>query len=146
VLGEFAQRLDYEIAAFEAFDAGGTAIYHTNVLMSVGARFAAICSECIEPGRRAAVMDLLRTSGRTVVDLSFDQMHSFAGNMLELGTADGGSVIAMSSAAQSSLTADQRAALEDAAGPIVGYAIPTIERLGGGSVRCMIAEVHLPRS
>lgn len=145
VLGEFAQRLDYEIAAFEAFDAGGTAIYHTNVLMSVGARFAAICGECIEPGRRAAVLDLLRTSGRTVVDLSFDQMHSFAGNMLELGTADGGSVIAMSSAAQSSLTADQRAALEDAAGPIVGYAIPTIERLGGGSVRCMIAELHLPR-
>ena len=146
VLGEFAQRLDYEIAAFEACDVGGTAIYHTNVLMSVGTRFAALCSECIEPGRREAVIDLLRTSGRTVVELGFDQLHQFAGNMLELRTADGGSVIAMSSAALTSLAADQRAALEDAAGPIVSHAIPTIERLGGGSVRCMIAEVHLPRS
>jgi len=145
VLGEFAQRLDYEVVAFEAFDAGGAAIYHTNVLMSVGTRFAAICSECVEPARRAAVLDMLRSGGRVVLELSFEQMNQFAGNMLELNTGSGGTVVAMSQAAHDSLTAEQRAMLENAAGPIVSSAIPTIERLGGGSVRCMIAEVHLPR-
>lgn len=146
VLGEFAQRLDYEVAAFEAFDASGAAIYHTNVLMSVGTRFAAVCTECIEKVRRGTVLDLLRAGGRTVIELSFQQMHSFAGNMLELRTRSGGSVVAMSAAARASLTPAQLAALEAAGGTIVSSAIPTIERLGGGSVRCMIAEVHLPRS
>jgi len=145
VLGEFAQRLDYEVVAFDAFDAGGAAIYHTNVLMSVGTRFAAICSECVDPARRAAVLDMLRTGGRVVLDLSFGQMNQFAGNMLELRTESGGAVVAMSQAAHDSLTVEQRAVLENAAGPIVSSPIPTIERLGGGSVRCMIAEVHLPR-
>lgn len=145
VLGEFAQRLDYEIAAFEAFDAGGAAIYHTNVLMSVGTRFAAICSECIQPGRRDAVMGMLRSSGRAVIELSYEQMSAFAGNMLELRTRTGAGVVAMSEAARSSLSANQRAGLEDAAGPIVSSPIATIERLGGGSVRCMLAEVHLPK-
>lgn len=144
VLGEFAQRLDYEVAAFEAFDAAGAAIYHTNVLMSVGTRFAAICTECIEQQRRSTILDMLRAGGRSVIELSFQQMHSFAGNMLELRTQSGGSVIAMSDAARTSLTAEQLAALEKAGGTIVSSPIPTIERLGGGSVRCMIAEVHLP--
>jgi len=145
VLGEFAQRLDYEIAAFEALDAGGAAIYHTNVLMSVGTRFAAICSECIEPGRRDTVTGMLRSSGRTLIDLSYAQMNSFAGNMLELRTRSGGTVVAMSAAALASLSAEQKDRLEAAAGAIVSSPIATIERLGGGSVRCMLAEVHLPR-
>jgi hypothetical protein len=145
VLGEFAQRLDYDVAAFEAFDAGGTPIYHTNVLMSLGTRFAAICAECIEQERRATVIDMLRAGGRAVIELSLRQMHSFAGNMLELRSQSGDSVIAMSAAAHASLTAAQLAALKETGGTIVSSAIPTIERLGGGSVRCMIAEVHLPR-
>ena len=146
VLGEFAQRLDYEIAAFEAFDAQGAAIYHTNVLMSVGTRFAAVCTECIEQERRATVLGMLRAGGRTVIELSMQQIHSFAGNMLELRSQSGEPVIAMSEAARSSLTATQLTALQAAGGTIVSSAIPTIERLGGGSVRCMIAEVHLPRA
>lgn len=145
VLGEFAQRLDYDVAAFEAFDAGGAAIYHTNVLMSVGTRFAALCAECIEQERRGTVLDMLRAGGRTVIELSLQQMHSFAGNMLELRTQSGASVIAMSDAARASLTPPQLIALETAGGTIVSSSIPTIERLGGGSVRCMIAEIHLPR-
>lgn len=145
VLGEFAQRLDYEIAAFEAFDAGGAAIYHTNVLMSVGTRFAAFCSSCIEPGRRDTVISILRSNGHAIIDLSFEQMHAFAGNMLELRTRSGATVLAMSEAARSSLSVEQKTQLEAAAGPIVSSPIPTIERLGGGSVRCMLAEVHLPR-
>lgn len=144
VLGEFAQRLDYDIVAFEAFGADGTPIYHTNVLMSVGARYAAICSASIEPQRRAAVMETLAKSGREVIDLTMEQMNSFAGNMLELQSHSGAPVLAMSEAARTVLDSEQRAKLEVHA-KIVSVPIPTIERLGGGSVRCMIAEVHLPR-
>jgi hypothetical protein len=144
VLGEFGQRLDYDIVAFDAADAGGAPIYHTNVLMSVGTKFAAVCTAAIEPARRAAVVALLEATGHTLVDLSFEQMHAFAGNMLELRAAHGDHVIAMSETALRSLTQAQRSALE-AGGRIVSAAIPTIETLGGGSVRCMIAEVHLPR-
>ncbi|HEY5806770.1 MAG TPA: arginine deiminase-related protein [Povalibacter sp.] len=144
VLGEFAQRLEYDIVAFEALDAGGTPIYHTNVLMSVGTRFAAICSDCIEPARRQAVVKVLRNSGRTVIDLSLQQLQTFAGNMLELRSQSGDSVIAMSDAARASLDESQLSQLESS-GRIVSSAIPTIERLGGGSVRCMIAEIHLSR-
>jgi hypothetical protein len=144
VLGEFGQRLDYDIATFDAVDANGTAIYHTNVLMSVGTGFVAVCTQAIEAGRRASIVTLLESSGHTIVDLSFEQMHSFAGNMLELQTRTGGTVIAMSATARQSLTAEQRATLESC-GRIVSVPIPTIERLGGGSVRCMIAEIHLPR-
>ncbi|MFL6547351.1 MAG: citrulline utilization hydrolase CtlX [Povalibacter sp.] len=144
VLGEFAQRLDYEIVAFEAFDAGGAPIYHTNVLMSVGDRFAAVCIDCIEPSRREAVTGILRSGGRSLIELTMQQMQSFAGNMLQLRSEQGEAVIAMSQAAREVLTASQVTALEHH-GSIVAVPIPTIERFGGGSVRCMIAEVHLPR-
>ena len=145
VLGEFAQRLDYDIVTFEAFDTGGVPIYHTNVLMSVGTRFAAICTECIESRHRAAVIDMLQSSGRMIIELTLQQMNSFAGNMLELRTRSGGHVVAMSDAARRSLGASQLAAIEVSAEAVVSSPIPTIERIGGGSVRCMIAEVHLPK-
>jgi hypothetical protein len=144
VLGEFGQRMDYDIAAFDAADVNGAPIYHTNVLLSIGTGFAAVCSAAIEEARRAAIVTLLETTGHAVVDLSFEQMHSFAGNMLELRTRAGEHVIAMSESALRSLDSAQRATLE-ACGSIVAVPIPTIERFGGGSVRCMIAEVFLPR-
>jgi hypothetical protein len=144
VLGEFGQRLDYEIAAFDAADANGALIYHTNVLMSVGTKWAAVCTQAIEQGRRAAIVALLESTGHDIIELTLEQMHSFAGNMLELRTRDGGLVIAMSKTALDSLAQEQRTKLESHA-TIVSAPIPTIERLGGGSVRCMIAEVHLPR-
>jgi hypothetical protein len=145
VLGDFAQRLDYEIVAFEAFDAAGAPIYHTNVLMCIGARFAVICSACIREDERAAVVDTLRTTGREIVDLSMEQLAAFAGNMLELRMPASGNVIAMSARAHDSLTAHQRRVLEARGGPIVAVPIPTIETYGGGSVRCMLAEIHLPK-
>lgn len=145
VLGEFGQRLDYEIAAFEAVDADGAAIYHTNVLMSVGTRFAAVCADCIEAGRRKPIVEMLRSGGRAIVALSYAQMQSFAGNMLELRTQDGAYVVAMSETARATLSTEQASIIEQGAGPIVSSPISTIERLGGGSVRCMLAEVHLPR-
>lgn len=144
VLGDFAQQLDYEVVAFEARDSSGFPIYHTNVMMSVGARFAAVCSACIREDARAAVLERLRASGRTVVELTFEQMEHFAGNMLELRTAQGDSIVAMSSRAFHSLSPVQRATLQERSGRIVAVPIPTVEALGGGSVRCMLAEVHLP--
>lgn len=144
VLGDFGQQLDYDIVAFEAHDANGAAIYHTNVLMSVGERFAAVCSSAIREEERAAVLKQLHASGRAVVDLTLEQMASFAGNMLEVGSSRTGSVVAMSTQALDALTAAQRTMLEANAGPILAVPIPTIEKLGGGSVRCMLAEVHLP--
>ena len=145
VLGEFAQRLDYDIVAFEANDVSGVPIYHTNVVMSVGKRFAAVCSDAIESSRRAAVTQSLRANGHEVIELSYGQLHAFAGNMLELQAADGATCVAMSQTALQSLSAQQRQQIEACSGRIVSAAIPTIERLGGGSVRCMLAEVHLPR-
>jgi len=146
VLGDFAQQLDYDVVAFEAVDAAGAAIYHTNVLMCVGTRFAAVCSACIREDERGAVIDALRTTGHTIVDLCMEQLAAFAGNMLELRPARAGVVVAMSTRARDSLSPQQRSLIEQHAGPIVAAPIPTIETLGGGSVRCMIADVHLPRA
>ncbi len=145
VLGDFAQQLDYDIVAFEAFDAAGAAIYHTNVLMCVGTRFAAVCSACIRADERAAVIDALSSTGHTIVDLTLEQLAAFAGNMLELRSPRSGHVVAMSSRALDSLSPQQRGLIEQHAGRIVAAPIPTIETLGGGSVRCMLAEIHLPR-
>jgi hypothetical protein len=103
-----------------------------------------VCVECIEPSRRSAVVQMLQANGRELIELSLVQMHAFAGNMLQLRTRTGESVIAMSEAARKVIEPAQIAVLEKH-GQIVAVPIPTIERLGGGSVRCMIAEVHLPR-
>src|SRR5262249_29645307 len=84
VLGDFAQQLDYEVVAFEACDASGVPIYHTNVLMSVGAHFAVVCPAAIRQDERGAVLDALRTTGHTIVELGLDQMVAFAANLLEL--------------------------------------------------------------
>ncbi|MBC7982689.1 MAG: amidinotransferase, partial [Candidatus Obscuribacterales bacterium] len=145
VLGEFAQLLDYEIVTFDAFDTAGNPIYHTNVMMSVGTTFAAICAEAIRADERPAVLNALRATQHHIIELSFDQMNAFAGNMLELGTTTGGRVLALSTQAHASLNDGQRQQLIEHSGVLVTAAIPTIETLGGGSVRCMLAEVHLPR-
>jgi hypothetical protein len=144
VLGDFAQQLDYEVVAFEAQDRGGTAIYHTNVLMCIGTHFAAVCSACIREDERDAVVGALRTTGHEIVDLSLEQLSEFAGNMLELRSTRGEPLIAMSQRALDSLSPQQRATL-GRSGALIAAAIPTIETLGGGSVRCMLAEIHLPR-
>jgi hypothetical protein len=145
VLGDFAQRLDYDIVSFEANDKNGAPIYHTNVLMSVATRFAAVCSESIREDARASVVESLEKTGHQVLELSFAQMTAFAGNMLELRTSTGSSVVAMSNGAYQSLSGVQREFIKSHSGGILAVPIPTIETLGGGSVRCMLAEVALPR-
>jgi hypothetical protein len=143
-LGDFAQRMDYEVVAFEAVDRNGVAIYHTNVLMNVGEVLAVICAAAIaDSSQREAVLTRLTETGHEIIDLSFDQLDAFAGNMLELRSKDGDRVVALSSQAWKSLTKQQREALQ-ANGKIVHSPIDNIESSAGGSVRCMLAEIHLP--
>jgi hypothetical protein len=144
VLGEFAQQLDYDLVTFDAFDPGGKPVYHTNVLMAVGSRFAVLCGEAItDRGHRGAVTEKLRATGHEVLEISMSQMTRFAGNILELAPASG-TVIAMSTTAWNSLDPAQRRVLEGH-GSVVAADIPVIEELGGGGVRCMLAEIHLPK-
>jgi hypothetical protein len=145
VLGEFAQLLDYELVTFEGRDSTTEPVYHTNVLMAIGTRFAVVCGEAIaESTHREAVFNKLRAAGHDIVDISLRQMLNFAGNVLELAPTAGGHVIALSTTAWRSLEMTQRRILESHA-EVVPVSIPTIERVGGGGVRCMLAEIHLPR-
>ncbi len=145
-LCDFAQRMDYDVVSFDAVDRSGVPVYHTNVLMNVGEALAVICAEAIvREDQREAVLARLRDTGHDVVTLSFDQLEAFAGNMLELRNKDGERVLAMSSQAWDSLSAVQREVLR-ANARIVRSPIENIESSAGGSVRCMLAEVHLPHS
>ena len=145
-LGDFAQRMDYDVVAFDAVDREGVPIYHTNVLMNIGEKLAVICDAAIpREDQRAAVLQRLRDSGHAVLSLTCDQLDAFAGNMLELRTLNGERVVAMSQQAHDSLDDLQLAQLREN-GRIVTAPISTIEASAGGSVRCMLAEIHLPRS
>ena len=144
VLGEFAQLLDYDLMTFDAIDSGGRAIYHTNVLMAIGSGFAVVCGDSIaNAAHRAAVFSKLRATGHDIVDITQQQMAQFAANMLELASPKA-KLIALSTTALDSLNRTQRAVLESHAA-LVPVPIPTIERVGGGGVRCMLAEIHLPK-
>jgi hypothetical protein len=145
-LGEFAQLLDYRVVAFDAADRNGVPIYHTNVLMSVGRHFAAVCTEAIRDDQRDAVIESLRSTGHQLIDLSYEQIYAFAGNILELRTATGGHVVALSKTAATALNPKQRMQLKDLSGALIEASIPTIETQGGGSVRCMMAEIHRSRA
>jgi hypothetical protein len=145
-LGDFAQRLNYDAVTFEAVDRDGVAIYHTNVLMNVGEKLAVICDEAIpREDQRSAVMQRLQETGHEILSLSYDQLDAFAGNMLELRTRDGERLVAMSQQAHDSLSDDQLQRLKKN-GDVVAVPIDNIEASAGGSVRCMLAEIHLPHS
>ncbi len=141
ILERFCTAFGYEPMAFPTADAAGHPIYHTNVVMSIGTEYALVCLQAIsDPARRAEVSERLIDSGRAVLDLSFGQVADFAGNALEL-TGTGGRVLALSARASAALTPQQRAVIEQSA-TLLPLPIPTIE-LAGGSVRCMLAGVHL---
>jgi hypothetical protein len=146
VLGELCGELGYELMTFDATDAEGAAVYHTNVVLSIGRRIALVCAEAVADRERAALLDRLRSGGRSFVELSRRQMAEFAGNALELTAADGAGVLALSDRALGSLDTKVVETLRNSVQRIVAPAVPIIETLGGGSVRCMIAEVFLPRS
>jgi len=145
VVAEWAQALGYEPVIFSAADRAGVPLYHTNVLMWIGARAVVIGAAAIAPGDRARVLDHLASSGREIIEIGHDEIAQFAGNMLELGTWDealGDSrVLVMSDTARRALDPNAYARLSGSTDAVLAVPVPTIERLGGGSVRCMLAEV-----
>ncbi len=145
VIADFDDRLDYSTLVFDAHDRSGRPIYHTNVLLSLGAKFAVLGTDTLPDEYREVLSDEIEASGRTLIGVDYDQLREFACNLIELRSRSGDPLIALSSAALASLRPDQRRLLESF-GQLIDTAIPTIEAVGGGSVRCMIADVHLPRS
>jgi hypothetical protein len=141
--------LGYQVMAFEAaqeVDGKLTPIYHTNVMMHVGNDFAVVCLDSIiKAADRQKVKDTLIRSGKKVIPITIRQKFQFAGNMLEVSNEGGEKFTVMSQAALDSLNVGQIQEIEKYT-TIISPAIPTIEKLGGGSVRCMMAEVFLPKS
>jgi hypothetical protein len=142
---DWCERFGYEPEAFTARDQGAD-IYHTNVMMCLGDAFVVICSQAIENEQeRIRVLSRLERTGHELIDISPGQMGRFAGNMLQLRGRDGEPVIVMSAQAETSLEPRQLERLR-AHGRIASAPIDTIESHAGGSFRCMLAEVHLPKA
>ncbi len=146
VLGELCDELGYQSVVFDAAGPDGTPIYHTNVVLAIGSRCAVICADAVAETERGALVERLAASGRCVETIGVAQMMNFAGNVLELQSRAGESVLAMSQRAFASLAPASRERLAACVDRIVTAPVTTIEDLGGGSVRCMLAEVFLPRS
>jgi hypothetical protein len=144
-LHELCDELGYAPCAFAAADASGAAIYHTNVMLAIGRAFAVVVAEAIAPAHRDGVLRLLHESGRDVLQVDLAAMQRYAGNVLELRAGDGAGVLAMSRTAAAAFGPAALERLQRSVARIVAAPIPTIETLGGGSVRCMLAEVFLPR-
>ena len=135
--------LQYKPVYFYSRDKSGKEIYHTNVVMCIGKGFAVICLESItDKKERENVVEMLSGTGNQIIDISFEQMVSFAGNMLATRSNDGKELLVMSQTSYDSLTKNQRETLEKYC-ELVPLSINTIETIGGGSARCMIAEIFL---
>ena len=144
VLKEFSSQMNYEIVTFNAVDESGKQIYHTNVVMCIGDMFAVICLEAIpDLDEKLLVRNSLEQSGKRVVEISLEQMNQFAGNMLEIKSQKGQKMLVMSSSAYHSLTQKQIIILNEYC-TIYHFDLSMIEGNGGGSARCMMAEIHLP--
>ncbi|WP_379090609.1 citrulline utilization hydrolase CtlX [Pedobacter sp. UC225_65] len=144
VLNNFCMLTGYTPVAFQAVDESRFPIYHTNVMMCIGDQFAVVCFDSIpNSAEKEMVKQSLLATGKKLVDITFDQMNHFAGNMLQVKGKDGQSLLVMSEQAYLSLNPEQLATLTQYA-KIVHAPLYTIEKNGGGSARCMLAEVHLP--
>lgn len=144
VLAEFCRLSSYKAVTFHAADQAGKAIYHTNVLMAIGDRFAVICLDSIpDEAEKVSVKEALQLAGKETVAISLEQMNAFAGNMLQLKNQSGESLLVLSETAFLSLNEAQIKTLEKY-GKLVYNSLNTIETNGGGSARCMMAEVFLP--
>jgi hypothetical protein len=145
VLEKFAAASDCQAIAFLATDKNGFPVYHTNVMMTLGSSFCVLCEEAIEEEwELIAVRQLLESTNHVIIPITREQMHSFAGNMLEVKNKNGEPYLVLSQAAYKSLRKEQKQMLE-AYATLLPVAVPTIEQVEGGSVRCMMAEVFLER-
>jgi len=144
VLSDFCVQMGFAPVTFTATDAQGLPIYHTNVMMCVADRFVVICLESIpDEAERVAVTTAITANGQEVIPITLDQMNHFAGNMLQVESRGGKKYLVMSTQAYRSLRPDQQHRLAQY-NPIIHSSLDTIERNGGGSARCMMAEVFLP--
>ncbi|MGN8068945.1 citrulline utilization hydrolase CtlX [Mucilaginibacter sp. 22184] len=144
VFGLFCEQAEYRAVSFDAVDEHGKAIYHTNVLMCVGSKYVVICTDSIpNPHEKIEVLESLRSTQKEIIEISFEQMNRFAGNMLEVKNKTDETLIVMSKNAFEALFEEQKSTLQKY-GKLVYADINTIETNGGGSARCMMAEVHLP--
>lgn len=144
---EFCEDFEFSPIIFEAFQTVNgerKLIYHTNVMMCLGDTFAVICADCIDDKKeRKMVLDSLRGDEKEVILITEDQVNNFAGNMLEVMGSDERRYLVMSTSAHQSLTKKQIAQIEEHV-TILSSSLDTIEACGGGSARCMMAEIFLP--
>lgn len=142
---DFCKKAAYSPVVFHSVDAGGKDIYHTNVMMALGETFVVICLDTIKnPDERQQVENHLKNTKKEVIPITLDQMNAFAGNMLQVKSTEGTPLLVMSQQAFEVLTAEQIAHISRHT-RILSSPIPVIETYGGGSARCMMAEVFLPK-
>ncbi|WP_225036982.1 citrulline utilization hydrolase CtlX [Winogradskyella sp. SM1960] len=145
---EFCEDFEYSPVIFTAYQSVNDKrlpIYHTNVMMCVAENFVVICLDCIDDKKeRKNVVKHLKQDGKAIISITEKQMHHFAGNMLQLRGKNDQLFLIMSEAAHKSLTPNQVTTIEKY-GPIISSSLETIETCGGGSARCMMAEVFLPK-
>jgi hypothetical protein len=145
VLEKYAGTNGCQAIAFLATDKNGMPVYHTNVVMTLGENFCILCEEAIdEEWELIAVRQLLESTNHTIITITRDQLHQFAGNMMQVKNNKGEKYLIMSQTAFNSLRKEQKQMLE-AYATLLPIAIPTIEEVEGGSVRCMMAEIFLEK-
>mgnify|MGYP002402098669 FL=1 len=144
VLQDYCAQMNYSAVAFHASDQQDQLIYHTNVMMCVADKYVVICLDSIRDSKeKENLLQSIQRTGKQVVPISLAQMNAFAGNMLQVKNAEGNPVLVMSQQAYDALTTDQVKTLA-AFNPILSASLDTIEKNGGGSARCMMAEIYLP--
>jgi len=145
VLDDFCAKSGYTAVIFDATDSSGFPIYHTNVMMCIGDHFAVTCMDSVKDANdREKLILSFHQTGKELVEISLDQMNHFAGNMLQVKSGSGEALLVMSEQAYLSLTKAQITALEKYS-RLIYAPLYTIEKNGGGSARCMLAEIHLDK-
>ncbi len=145
LLDDLCAEIGYTSVVFHAVDAAGQDIYHTNVMMALGETFVVICMGSVRDAQERAMLEQkFKETGKTIVDISLDQMNHFAGNMLQVRNTEGQTFLVMSEQAFKILSNEQVAVLEKHT-QLLHSPLYTIEKYGGGSARCMMAEVFLPQ-
>ncbi len=138
---EFCRLMNFKPLLFNSFDENNKPIYHTNVMLSIGENFAVVCAESIsDKNERKSVLDSLHQSKKEIIEISMDQMNHFGANVLEVNSIDNESCLIMSESAENTFTTDQKNVIKRYS-KIVSSPLQTIEQAGGGSARCMLAEI-----
>ncbi len=145
LLDEFCKWADYKKVEFHSLDRNGQEIYHTNVMMAMGDKFVVICMDSVpNEAERQLLLHHFEQTNKTIIDLSMEQMEAFAGNMLQVQNEAGKTFLVMSEQAYKSLTQHQIETIEQFTN-ILHTPLYTIEKYGGGSARCMMAEIFLDK-